>query len=112
MGSCTSVPASPSGSNTIQQMSDTFRVRQLDARYRKKAVMNLRISDTDLIIEAKGKRGQPELIASVSFNSYCLNSEKSVGVKGVTVGFVKGRKIPSEYKWGFSGVRNSKNDNI
>lgn len=67
MGSCTSVPASPSGSNTIQQMSDTFRVRQLDARYRKKSVMNLRISDTDLIIEAKGKRGQPELIASVSY---------------------------------------------
>ena len=90
MGSCTSVPASPSGSNTIQQMSDTFRVRQLDARYRKKAVMNLRISDTDLIIEAKGKRGQPELIASVSFNSYYMNSEKSVGVKGVTVGFFEG----------------------
>jgi len=67
MGSCTSVPSSPSGSNMMhQQTSDTFRVRQLDARYRKKAVMNLRISESDLIIEAKGKRGQPELVASLT----------------------------------------------
>ena len=51
----------------MHHQSDTFRVRQLDARYRKKAVMNLRIFESDLIIEAKGKRGQPELVASVSF---------------------------------------------
>ena len=68
MGSCTSVPSSPAaGNTTMMHTSDTFRVRQLDARYRKKAVMNLRISDSDLIIEAKGKRGQPELVASVSY---------------------------------------------
>ena len=68
MGSCTSVPSSPAvAGNNIMHTSDTFRVRQLDARYRKKAVMNLRISDSDLIIEAKGKRGQPELVASVSY---------------------------------------------
>ena len=70
MGSCTSVPSSPAAGNNMMHTSDTFRVRQLDARYRKKSVMNLRISDNDLIIEAKGKRGQPELVASVSFCHY------------------------------------------
>lgn len=66
MGSCTSVPSSPAAGNNMMHTSDTFRVRQLDARYRKKSVMNLRISDNDLIIEAKGKRGQPELVASLT----------------------------------------------
>jgi len=66
MGSCTSVPSSPAAGNNMMHTSDTFRVRQLDARYRKKSVMNLRISDNDLIIEAKGKRGHPELVASLT----------------------------------------------
>lgn len=63
MGTCTSVPSSPNGNGFDQ--CDTFRIRQLDGRLRKKAVMTLRISETDLIIEAKGRRGQPELIASL-----------------------------------------------
>ena len=67
MGTCTSVPSSPNGNGFDQ--CDTFRIRQLDGRLRKKAVMTLRISETDLIIEAKGRRGQPELIASVSIIS-------------------------------------------
>ena len=62
--SCASVPSSPSNGNAFE--TETYRIRQLDARYRKKAVMTLRITDTELIIEAKGRRRQPELVASVS----------------------------------------------
>lgn len=61
--SCASVPSSPSNGNAFE--TETYRIRQLDARYRKKAVMTLRITDTELIIEAKGRRRQPELVASL-----------------------------------------------
>lgn len=62
MGSCTSTPNTPIG---MPIEENTFRIRQLDNRLRKKAGMVLRLTNDTLIIEQRGKRHKPELSASV-----------------------------------------------
>ena len=63
MGSCTSTPNTPIGIPTIDE--NTFRIRQLDDRMRKKSGMILRLTNDMLIIEQRGRRHKPELSASV-----------------------------------------------
>jgi hypothetical protein len=66
MGACTSSPTTPPHpllGQTIEE--NTFRIRQLDDRMRKKNGMVLRLTEHLLIIEQRGKRHKPELTASV-----------------------------------------------
>lgn len=63
MGSCTSTPNTPIGIPTIDE--NTFRIRQLDDRMRKKSGMILRLTNDMLIIEQRGRRHKPELSASL-----------------------------------------------
>lgn len=62
MGACTSTPNTPIG---MPIEENTFRIRQLDDRMRKKSGMILRLTNDMLIIEQRGRRHKPELAASV-----------------------------------------------
>lgn len=62
MGACTSTPNTPVG---MPIEENTFRIRQLDDRMRKKAGMILRLTNDMLIIEQRGRRHKPELAASL-----------------------------------------------
>lgn len=62
MGACTSTPNTPIG---MPIEENTFRIRQLDDRMRKKSGMILRLTNDMLIIEQRGRRHKPELAASL-----------------------------------------------
>lgn len=103
--SCASAPSSPSNGNNFE--TERYRIRQLDARYRKKAVMTLRISDTELIIEAKGKRRQPELVASLipdpnrySLQRYGVPDQAHIGCPSILID-LKGYDHNADVKYVF-----------